>query len=242
MRKIGWSSTDKDAKIHSLNLRVVTMAKSFKRDLIGARFGRLVVEGFSPDETRDTRWFCRCDCGKVKTVIGQAMIRGLTKSCGCMHVDVQRAAKTKHGSAGRTSKDRTAEYKTWASMMARCEWSKSSSFDRYGARGIRVCDRWHNFTNFLEDMGKRPKGFSIERIDNEKGYEPGNCKWASRIEQSLNTSRTIKVLHNGIAIPVYLLCERLGLSRHAVRSRAARRGNDYVSALKSLGVDVEPFK
>lgn len=214
------------------------MAKTFKRDLSGLRFGRLVVRGFSPDATRDTRWVCACDCGSVVTVIGQAMIRGLTRSCGCLNAEAVRARAIRHAQAGHRSVDRTGAYKSWASMMTRCEWAASKNWQHYGAKGIRVCEKWRDFSGFYEDMGDRPDGCSIDRIDGSKGYEPGNCRWATREQQNLNTSRTIKVVYRGELVTVDSLCRSLGLSKAAVRARASRRGNDYVSALRSVGVEV----
>jgi hypothetical protein len=122
-------------------------------------------------------------------------------------------------------------------MMDRGEWGGHPSYANYGAKGIRVEKRWHQFENFLEDMGERPPGTSIDRIDCSVGYSRANCRWATRAEQALNTTRTVRVLHNGKVVPVALLCDSLGLSRKAIRSRAVRRGNDYVAALQSVGVE-----
>lgn len=114
-------------------------------------------------------------------------------------------------------------------------------FAKYGAKGIFVHPAWHDFRNFLTDMGERPQNTSIDRIDNAKGYYPGNCRWATRHEQALNTKRTVKVVLDGKVQIVFNICENLGLSKQAVRSRAVRRKNDYVAALQSMGIDARPL-
>lgn len=165
--------------------------------------------------------------------MSQALVSGATVSCGCVGKEQRRVANTSHGEAGNAK--RSGAYSSWANMMTRCEWGGHPSYEEYGAKGIRVCERWHAFENFKSDMGERPRGGSIDRIDNRKGYEPGNCRWATRLEQALNTSRTIFVAVDGEPVPAFILCERLGISKKALRARAARRGNDYVLAFRSLG-------
>jgi hypothetical protein len=146
--------------------------------------------------------------------------------------------KSRHGQSGR---NRSPTYGSWVSMMGRTEWGSHPSFARYGAKGIRVHPRWHTFVQFLEDMGERPPGTSLDRIDNTKGYEPGNCRWATRHQQALNTSRTIRLLVDGEPVVVYEFCEERGLSRKAIRARASKRGNDYVAALQSIGINAAPL-
>lgn len=204
----------------------------------GTRYERLVVLGASPSPSKKhPKVLVRCDCGTEKSIFRQGLIAGLVLSCGCLGRE-RRAARTRtHGQGGR---NRTGTYTSWAGMMDRCEWGGHHSYEtHYGAKGIRVCERWHSFENFLADMGPRPSGHSIDRIDGTKGYSPDNCRWASRTAQNLNTSRVIKVSYCGEIIQVPLLCDRLGLSRKAVRGRASRRGNDYVEALRSLGIECE---
>lgn len=110
-------------------------------------------------------------------------------------------------------------------------------FARYGAKGIKVAKRWMKFENFLADMGQRPNGTSLDRINNNGNYEPKNCRWATRREQSLNTSRTIFVLVDGIRQKVFEICEKEQLSIKAVRARARRRKGNYAAALRSFGLD-----
>lgn len=205
-----------------------------RNDLSGLRFGRIKVIKFIPDTGKYHKFLCLCDCGNAKIIIGQSLLRGHTVSCGCYHRE-KLLNSISHGD-GRRGKKRSPTYSSWASMMTRCEWGNHPMYERYGARGIRVCERWRTYENFKEDMGERPPGTSIDRIDNSVGYEPSNCRWATRKEQALNTTRTIKVTYNGEVVCVYDLCNSLGISRTALRSRAVRRGRDYVEALRSMGV------
>ena len=212
------------------------MPRNVKQNISGQRFGRYVAIRFLPDDKKHASFLCRCDCGVERAVLSQSLRRGASQSCGCAAAD---AAPTKHGHArvGR----RSATYASWASMMTRCEWpeSKSKAYAKYGAIGIRVCPRWHDFETFLADMGERPKGTSIDRKNGALGYEPGNCRWATRKQQNLNTTRTIRVLHEGRVTTAFELCERFVLSLKAVRARAVRRGRDYPAALRSFGIECE---
>lgn len=201
------------------------------------KYGRLTVLGAAPSRPKYPRVFVRCDCGIEKSVMRQSLVSRRTQSCGCLGRERRAAANTTHGQSG---KHRTGTYGSWAGMMDRCEWGGHPSYEDYGAKGIRVDKRWHKFAGFLEDMGPRPAGTSIDRRDGSLGYYKLNCRWATRAEQNLNTSRTRWVSYRGERIQVALLCDKLGLSRKAVRSRAVRRGNDYVSALRSVLVWCTP--
>lgn len=152
--------------------------------LTGKRFTRLFVmkwAGYS--ECGGPQWFCLCDCGNFKIVLGAALRSGHTKSCGCL----QREAVQTHGMS------RTSEYTVWCHAQYRCDNPNDPAYAYYGGRGIKFCQRWrgpNGFKNFIEDMGRRPgPGYTLERINNDGDYEPGNCKWATRKEQHGNTSR-----------------------------------------------------
>ena len=154
---------------------------------IGKRFHRLTVTGKAP--SRDgTFWVCLCDCGQTKVIGGGALRSGSTKSCGCWRRDRIAQANTKHGSAKRGQKTRT--FRTWMSMIERCTTPTHHAYKNYGGRGITVSDRWMSYPNFLADMGERPKGKSIDRINNDGNYEMKNCRWATRKQQANNTRRT----------------------------------------------------
>lgn len=152
-------------------------------DLTGQRFGRLVAVR-SADRAPDGHrmWLCLCDCGQTCTVAGRNMRSGRTTSCGCFHRERLREQSLTHGMSG------TPTYASWASMKSRCSNEKQQSFCRYGARGIRVCARWlSSFANFLEDMGERPAGMTLDRKNPFGNYEPDNCRWATPGEQNRNT-------------------------------------------------------
>jgi len=152
-----------------------------KHDLTSLRFGRwLVVRETQERKGSNVAWLCRCDCGVERPVRATALVLGGSKSCGCEKAK----PNLRHGHSRRGGF--TPTYRTWLSMIARCTNPRISGWAKYGARGISVCERWRAFDNFLEDMGERPEGTSIDRIDTLGNYEPGNCRWATPKEQAAN--------------------------------------------------------
>lgn len=187
-------------------------------DLTGQRFGRLTINRrLDNDASGRARWRCLCDCGGETAACTGQLRSGMTKSCGCIHREGLIARSTKHG--GR----HTREYALWSSMLRRCRSPNDRRYSDYGGRGIAVCARWQTFENFVADMGQRPSPkHSIDRIDNDKGYEPNNCRWATRTEQARNT-RTNKLLTIGSTTkPLAAWCEQYGASytRTIMRVRA----------------------
>lgn len=156
--------------------------------IVGKKFGRLtVVDRAENLANSNTRWLCRCDCGTFKVVSKAALHSGYTKSCGCLQME----SRLKHGQAGRTS--RSLVYDVWNQMIQRCENKKHKWYKYYGGRGISVCARWHKFKNFIDDMGPRPDGYSIERVDNNGNYKPSNCVWIPVNEQQKNQRRPYRL-------------------------------------------------
>lgn len=148
------------------------------KNLKGQSFGRLtVIEEAGRDKWKQVLWRCLCVCGKTTIVVGGNLRSGTTKSCGCFNKD----QLTTHGMYG------SSTHSAWESMKARCGNPNNANYKNYGGRGIKVCEKWHKFESFFEDMGKKPNGLTLERRDNEQGYSKENCKWATYIEQSRNT-------------------------------------------------------
>ncbi len=152
-------------------------------DLTGQVFGRLTVLEY----IGSSRWRSRCSCGNETTPVTSSLRSGATQSCGCLALEAKSAvgrANRRHGHAQRHEMTRT--YKSWISMRQRCRNANAPNFASYGGRGIAVCARWDSFELFLADMGPRPEGMSIDRIDVDGNYEPGNCRWATPKQQQAN--------------------------------------------------------
>lgn len=176
-------------------------------DLTGLWFGRLrVISQATRGGCGQIRWLCTCTCGQRIVVLGGSLRCGGTRSCGCLRREVAAAQGTVHG--GST----TPEYRVWAFMLRRCYESADKSYSRYGGRGIRVCKKWHEFAAFLSDMGSRPTpNHTLERINNDGDYQPGNCTWDTRKAQSRNRpSFTINVNYKGRCVPLSVALEMAG--------------------------------
>lgn len=159
-------------------------------DLIGQRFGSLVVAERAEMRGGESYWRCACDCGRSVVVRGRNLKSKNTGSCGC--VQKKRSASASRVHSACIGRKTSPEYRSWQSMIARCENPNYHHFHRYGGRGIRVCASWRkSFPVFLADMGRRPSGTTLDRIDNDGSYEPGNCRWASRLVQRHNQSRVV---------------------------------------------------
>lgn len=155
-------------------------------DLSGQRFGRLVVEGRCPSTGGQARWECTCDCGAATQVVSQALRSGAVVSCGCLKNEKTKQRFTKHGEAGPGR--RSPEYTAWSNMIRRCENPDGEDFHLYGARGVKVWCGWRtSFEAFLAGVGRRPgPGFSLDRIETNGNYEPGNVRWATASTQANN--------------------------------------------------------
>lgn len=188
-------------------------------ELRGETFGRLTVvsrEGGS-------KWNCECLCGNYTTVRSYNLKSGATKSCGCLSAELSAVRKLKHGHArlGRA----TPEYKAWAAAIERCTNPKKRNWNRYGGRGVAVCEEWlYSFEEFLAHVGLRPSSrHSLDRYPNNDGnYEPGNVRWATPEEQGRNTIATAFILISGEKICLTDAAAKYGISRSSIRRRLAK--------------------
>ena len=186
---------------------------------IGDVYGRLTVlreapERRTPGSPNTSVWECSCSCGKRCYPQGRSLKKGVTQSCGCLHKEIIKKCNNTHGLC------ETITYSCWAQMLSRCRNPKTAGYADYGGRGIKVCERWHSFENFYADMGERPsKKHSIDRINNDGNYEPGNCRWATIYEQLDNRRSTIWVTYRGVKMPLRVFCDNYDLPYAATKGR-----------------------
>ncbi len=198
-----------------------------ERSVIGLVFGRLTIIGdakprFTPKGLKQRFVTCVCICGKTNDILLSAVTSGHTKYCGCAKREAVERTFFKHGHARAGNHSRI--YMIWCSMIKRCTNPKDPEFENYGGRGIRVCERWLSFPNFLADMGEPPKGMSIERKNNFGNYEPDNCKWDTIANQARNRRTNHILTINGLTGCLTDLCHYFGLSRAAISTRINRHG------------------
>lgn len=154
-------------------------------DLAGQIFGGITALRFTRVVERNSKWLCKCHCGKEFEASGSLLRRNVVRSCGCNPPPIVHG----HTASGGMS----PEYQSWRAMIQRCTNPKNNRFQYYGARGIAVCERWETFSNFLRDMGPKPTPkHSLERVENDKGYSPDNCKWATALEQRHNRRDSVR--------------------------------------------------
>lgn len=182
-------------------------------NLVGARFGRLLVLkhlGIPPGKM-NRWWRTVCDCGVFKDICAGTLNDGSTQSCGSCVPRIP-ASRTHNLS-------KTSIYKIWTGMLQRCENPKGSAYGRYGAIGIKVCNRWHKFENFLEDMGPRPEGLTLDRRDNKMGYSPDNCRWATPLEQGRNKKTNLEIVFNGKTQCLTAWADEFGINENTLDKR-----------------------
>lgn len=186
-------------------------------DIMGKRFGRLLVVGLAgkPEGSPQYKFECLCDCGIFRSVNWTSLQNGSTRSCGCLNRELTKQRCTTHG------KSHTKEWQILHQIKARCTNPNNVSWDRYGGRGIKVCQRWlDSYDDFFADVGHRPSNrHSLDRINNDGNYEPGNVRWATMVEQSRNTRRNKMYEWKGNSYCVTDLADAVGMPRMRLASR-----------------------
>ena len=195
------------------------------KDETGKTYGRLVVLNKLDLKTKaGALWNCLCSCGNETTVRGSSLRAGTTSSCGCLGKELSSDRKRKHGFYGNPS------YRTWANMITRCTDISSKAYKYYGGIGITVCDRWMDVSNFIADMGQRPKGMTLDRINNNLGYSPDNCAWVSMFDQNRNKKSNVNIEIDGVTKSVTDWANDYGLNPKTVFNRIYA-GWDVIEAI-----------
>ena len=189
-------------------------------DLTGQTFGRLIVikQAKPVKHGQHAMWECLCNCGNASVVDGGNLKKGYTKSCGCLGAEKRKESVTTHGLS------HTPEYKAWINIIKRCTDKGGIDFELYGGRGIKICDEWrHNFPEFFKHIGKRPsKKYTVERIDNNKGYKPGNVKWATSVEQANNKRSNRLITFEGITMTLAQWGKHSNINYWTLKTRLQR--------------------
>lgn len=209
------------------------MAKKF-HDLTGTVYGNLTVLSFYGRKDSRKYWNCRCECGSVREYMQVSLDAGRSKSCGCKRMENMKKASlvalTKHG---KTSGGNQRIYRIWSNMMTRCYNKNSDKFIWYGARGISVCERWHTFQLFLDDMGVPDESMTLDRIDNSGNYCKENCKWATKKEQANNTRANRIICVNGEQMTISQASEKFNINYKLLWGRLKNGWTVY----RALGIE-----
>jgi hypothetical protein len=208
-------------------------------DLKGQEFGFLTVLSKASNHLTYTRWLCKCICG-VEVIAQTRHLRGgEVKSCGCKSNEMRsvNSGNASHRMSG------TPTYKTWQMMHQRCKNPTYDKYDYYGGRGISICERWNCFENFLEDMGERPEGLTLDRIDTDGNYEKSNCRWATIDEQLENRKNTVFLLVNDVVMSLKQLANFIGVTRERLYNYIYRgyTPQEAVAKLSSNPITVIPI-
>lgn len=191
------------------------MPKSSGVEVIGQKYGRLIVQRLAGmDQSHKSTVEVICECGQVLVVRLNNLRTGTTKSCGCLGLEAIKRRSTKHGLS---HDDR---FQVWVDMHKRCYSVRCPSYPNYGGRGITVHESWHHTPEkFFVDMGKRPHGYTLDRVDNDKGYGPGNCRWASMSEQQNNKRTNINLEWEGLTKTISEWSRYLGIHKSTIHGR-----------------------
>lgn len=197
-------------------------------DVVNKKFGKLTILKIERNKKSILIADCVCECGNLKTIDYQNLKEGVTKSCGCLKYKTgPENSSYKHGMS------RTNTNLSWRSMNARCNDPKTSRYKRYGGRGITICERWKKFENFLEDMGERPDGTQLDRIDNDGNYYKENCRWATPKQQSRNRISNHTFEYKGKRITLIELSEISGYKPDTIRRRILEKGMTVEEAVNT---------
>lgn len=202
---------------------------------IGQRFGSKTVAGFVTGPRNVRMCIVRCDCGRECRAWASELLAGLGRQCNVCRGQALAATSPRLRHGHKRAAAATAEYRTWCKARERCEVPAAPGYADYGGRGIRMCERWRDsFDAFLADMGARPtSGHSIDRIDNGRGYEPGNCRWATRREQAMNKRTTLRVEIGGESKPLLEWAEMHGVVTYKLAWQRLRKGWDPLAAVST---------
>ena len=197
-------------------------------EYIGKKFNRWEVISYKGRDNNGKHSFeCRCDCGNIKTIPLGNLKTGASKSCGCLNYEKLKGNthNKKHGMSF------SKEYNSWRAMLDRCENKNYREYIEWGGRGVKVCERWHDFENFYNDMGKRPNGMTLDRIDNNGNYEPSNCRWATAKVQGNNRRSNTLITYNGETRTLQQWADKVGIKANTIHNRIANLGWEIGEAL-----------
>jgi hypothetical protein len=203
-------------------------------DLTGRTFERLFVIERTTFDGRKWKWRCRCACGSEVDVIGQNLVRGNTRSCGCFHSQRVKETFTTHGFCAEGPPK--TEYRIWNCIQQRCQNPKNPNWPNYGGRGIRLCAQWQTFEGFFADVGPRPSpDLTLDRKDNNGDYEPGNVRWATQAEQIRNRRSSVIVEHAGEKLSVTEWGRRFGIEPKTLKNRLFHQKLSFEEATSRPG-------
>lgn len=205
----------------------LTMGKQ-SIDLTGNTYGRLTVIRFDGKISKENAWLCLCTCGKERRVQGNNLKSGHVRSCGCLKIEVAGKQSITHGLTGTTT------YSTWSDIKQRCTLKHHPKYKWYGARGINICDDWfYSFQKFIDDMGERPTGLELDRVDNSKGYYKENCRWTTRTNNMRNTRYNVISEYNGKMLCISELAELINVPYQNMKRRISDWGMNAYEAIES---------
>lgn len=188
-----------------------------KAEMMHKRFGRLLVySDAGKDHRGEYQYVVLCDCGESKVLRGSAMRKGSAKSCGCLRRETTAAKNHKHGGVG------TPTYESWIGMKNRCLYESQPAYMRYGGAGVTIDPAWMDFSKFFADMGERPDGMTLDRVDNAKGYFKDNCRWSTVAEQNRNTRQNVFLTHNGKTMCMKDWANETGIPYTTIQDRVRR--------------------